>query len=115
MLVSGQITGRSQYMVARTIILASVVAGALASPATAQMVCSERDKFLKHLGDGYREAPIAMGLASNGMILEVLASATGSWTIILTKPTGLSCVVASGEAWEKIEQHLVLGPNEERI
>ena len=42
------------------IMLASVVAGALASPATAQMVCSERDKFLKHLGDGYSEAPIAM-------------------------------------------------------
>ena len=94
----------------RRIILASVVAGTLASPATAQMVCSERDKFLKHLGEGYSEAPVAMGLASNGTVLEVLASTKGTWTIILTKPNGLSCVVASGEAWEKIEQHLALGP-----
>ena len=80
------------------------------SPATGQMVCSERDKFLKRLGEKYLEAPVAMGLAANGMILEVLASAKGTWTIIVTKPDGLSCAVASGKAWEKIEQHLALGP-----
>ncbi len=94
----------------RKILLASVVTSFLASPAVAQMVCSERAKFLKHLGDGYSEAPIAMGLASNGTVLEVLASNKGSWTIILTKPDGMSCVVASGEAWEQVEQHLALGP-----
>ena len=94
----------------RKIMLASVLAGTLASSAAAQMVCSERDKFLKHLGDGYAEAPIAMGLASNGTVLEVLASTKGTWTIILTKPNGLSCVVASGEAWEAIERQLALGP-----
>ena len=94
----------------RKVILASVIAGSLASPAAAQMVCSDRDKFLKHLGDGYSESPVAMGLASNGTVLEVLASTNGTWTISLTKPNGLSCVVASGEAWEQIEQHLALGP-----
>ena len=52
----------------------------------------------------------ATNLASNGTVLEVLASNKGSWTIILTKPDGMSCVVASGEAWEQVEQHLALGP-----
>ncbi|MCG8692806.1 MAG: hypothetical protein MI806_16515 [Minwuiales bacterium] len=81
-----------------------------ASPAMAQMVCSERDKFLKHLGDGYKEAPVAMGLASNGSVLEVLASGKGTWTIILTMPNGTSCVVASGEAWEQVKEKIALGP-----
>lgn len=80
--------------------------------AEAQMVCSERDKFLKHLGgDQYKEAPVAMGLASNGSVLEVLASKEGdTWTIILTMPNGTSCVVASGEAWEDLKDKIPLGP-----
>ena len=95
----------------RRIVLASIIMGALISPAMAQIVCSKRDTFLKRLGDGHSESPVAMGLASNGNILEVLASTEGTWTIIITKPNGMSCAVASGEAWEQIENHLALGPD----
>ncbi|MBH62904.1 MAG: hypothetical protein CL569_10755 [Alphaproteobacteria bacterium] len=79
-----------------------VAAGALllmASSASAQMLCKERTTFLRHLGATYSEAPVAMGLANNGSVLEVLSSkGGGTWTIIVTKPSGLSCIVASGEA-----------------
>ena len=88
-----------------TALLASFVS----VPVLAQAVCSDRGKFLDHLSDGYKEAPVAMGLASNGSVLEVLASDKGSWTIILTMPNGVSCVVASGEAWEKVEK-VAMGP-----
>ena len=95
----------------RKVILAGILATTMmTSSAMAQMVCSERAKFLKHLGEGYSEAPVSMGLASNGSILEVLASQKGTWTIILTMPNGKSCVVASGEAWEDVDQKLALGP-----
>jgi len=96
----------------RKVILAGILATTMVttSSAMAQMVCSERAKFLKHLGDGYSEAPVSMGLASNGSVLEVLASQKGTWTIILTMPNGTSCVVASGEAWEIVDQKLALGP-----
>ncbi len=93
----------------RTFILAVALA-LISAPATAQMVCSDRDKFLELLGDQHAEAPVAMGLASNGTVLEVLASTKRTWTIILTKPNGLSCVVAAGEAWEWIEQQLAFDP-----
>ncbi|MDP7547755.1 MAG: hypothetical protein QGF20_10715 [Alphaproteobacteria bacterium] len=43
-------------------------------------------------------------MSSNGTVVEVLASESGSWTIILTKPNGASCVVATGQAWETIER-----------
>ncbi len=94
----------------RKLVLATVLTGVMASPAMAQMVCSDRDKFLKHLNDGYSEAPVAMGLASNGSVLEVLASGKGTWTIILTMPDGQSCVVASGEAWEQLKEKMAQGP-----
>jgi len=45
-----------------------------------------------------------MGLASNGSIVEVIASESGeTWTIIVTPPEGKSCVVASGTFWESME------------
>jgi hypothetical protein len=86
------------------------VATALAWPAAAQAVCGEREKFIDHLSNSYAEAPVAIGLASNGNVLEVLKSdKAGTWTIIVTRPNGMSCVVASGEAWEELPK-LALGP-----
>ena len=42
-----------------------------------------------------------MGLMTDGRIIEVLASEQGSWTMIVTKPSGESCGLASGDAWMK--------------
>lgn len=91
------------------IIAAVLVATSLALPASAQSVCGERGKFLEHLGSNYQEGPVAMGLVSDGSVLEVLTSKKGSWTIIVTQPDGKSCVVAAGESWEDVPL-LVAGP-----
>ena len=88
-------------MIKKVVILASILS-ALSLPAMAQVVCSERGKFLERLASGFEETPVAMDLASNGSVLEVLASDDGTWTIIVTTPKGRSCVVASGEAWEDV-------------
>ena len=88
-------------MLRKIVMLASVLS-VLSIPAMAQVVCSECGKFLERLAKGYEEAPIAMGLAANGSVVEVLASNGGSWTIIVTNPAGKSYVVASGEAWESV-------------
>jgi hypothetical protein len=39
-------------------------------------------------------------------VFEVLASPSGSFTIILTQPNGLSCVMAAGENWENLPKRL---------
>lgn len=88
----------------RRTILATLAAMMVASTATAQTMCSKRSKFLDSLAQGYAESPVAMGLVSNGSVLEVLTSEKGTWTIIVTLPNGMSCVVASGEAWEEVER-----------
>ena len=50
-----------------------------------------------------------MGLTSTGSMLEVLTSpAGGSWTVIMTMPNGVSCLVAAGENWESVKP-LVVG------
>jgi hypothetical protein len=85
----------------------------LASPAAAQqqLQCSQRTLVLTTLSDKYEEKPVAMGLASNGGVLEVLSNGEGStWTIIVTMPNGMSCMVAAGENWEQIQQ-TSLGPS----
>ena len=74
------------------------------APAFAQSAaCSSRDEVLKQLSAEYSEAPIAMGIASNGGVVEFLSAPAGqSWTIILTLPNGLSCLIAAGESWESV-------------
>ena len=76
--------------------------GLQADPASAEQVCGERTKLMTHLGENYAEAPVAMGLTSAGAVIEVLTSTTGSWTFLVTYPTGQTCMVASGEGWETL-------------
>ena len=85
---------------ASAVILATV----LSQPVAAQQpACTKRGDVVAHLGKKYSEAPVAMGLANNGGVIEVLSSKTGeSWTIIITMPNGTACMIAAGENWEAI-------------
>jgi hypothetical protein len=47
---------------------------------------------------------VAGGIAASGNILEVFAAPDGgSWTIIVTRPDGMSSVIAEGEGWTFVE------------
>ncbi|MDP6708177.1 MAG: hypothetical protein QF893_17670 [Alphaproteobacteria bacterium] len=93
-----------------TLTLAAFATLVLATPSLAQSICGERSRFLDQLSERYGENPAAIGLVSNGSLLEVLTSKQGSWTIIVTKPSGVSCVLASGESWESVPT-LAMGPS----
>ncbi len=69
-------------------------------------MCGERGAVVTSLEKTYSETPVSMGLASNGAIIEILASPSGTFTIILTRPNGLSCVMAAGENWEDLPKRL---------
>lgn len=72
----------------------------LTGPAEAQgPQCAPREAILKSLSKNYKEAPVNMGVTSTGSLLEVLASPSGSWTILVTVPGGPTCMVSSGEGW----------------
>ena len=88
--------------------LALLAVGALSlrpDPASAQgapAVCEARDSLLTQLERKYGEVPVAIGVA-DGALIELLTAKDGmTWTIILTSPKGMSCLVASGDGWRPI-------------
>jgi len=78
--------------------------------ATAAELCTPRDVLVRQLGADYAETTVARGLSHQGVVVEVFSSGDGStWTIVVTRPNGASCVVAAGEAWMKVER-VATGP-----
>lgn len=83
--------------------LAALLIGAIALPASAtQAICGNHRDVLDRLKQAYSETPVSIGVASNGAIIEVLASSQGTWTIVMTQPNGVSCLMAVGEGWQEV-------------
>ncbi len=75
------------------------------APASAQAACAPHAEVTKQLANGHSENPVGIGLANNGAVVEVFSSSDGSsWTIIMTMPNGMSCLVTAGEYWESLPE-----------
>tara|TARA_R110002072_G_scaffold27730_12_gene90000 strand:+ start:58 stop:390 length:333 start_codon:yes stop_codon:yes gene_type:complete len=69
--------------------------------------CGPREAVVTRLAEGYGETRQSIGIGGNNAVVEVFASAdTGSWTITVTAPGGLTCLVASGQAFEELAEAL---------
>ena len=91
-------------MIRRFLIALGFGAALLAAfPAFAQMRCGLHADVINGLERKYNEQPVGMGLSVDGHLVEIFSSANGSWTILVTQPGGISCFVAAGEDWERIE------------
>lgn len=67
--------------------------------------CAPRDVVLERLADRFGETRQSIRLAGQGQLVEVFASdATGSWTITVTLPSGITCLVASGQSFERLAE-----------
>ena len=82
------------------LVVLAILAGA--ADAAAQPVCGTRAILLKQLASEYQEAPTGIGLDSNGSVVELLTSKGGTWTLMVTRPNGRTCLVGTGEAWQPI-------------
>ncbi len=80
--------------------LVSAILGS--SPASAQAVCGDHSEILAKLEEVHSEKPRAIAVSADGKLLEVVVSATGSWSILLTHPNRHTCVVATGQDWESL-------------
>jgi hypothetical protein len=92
------------------VVVVALMATSFASVAEAQQVCGKRAEFVTRLDATYKETTSGIGLINNGTVIEVLTSREGSWTILMTKTNGMSCVVASGQAWESVPKQIASGP-----
>ena len=84
-----------------------VIAASFVLPLAAQAQsqnCGNRELVVERLTSKYGESRQSIGMAPKGRVVEVYASTeTGTWTITVTTPNGVTCLVASGRSYEDID------------
>ena len=85
-------------------LAAIAIALFMATSAVAQqmpVVCQPHDKIATRLLEEYRETVVARALAGDALF-ELFASAVGSWTVVITRPSmnNLACIQGTGTALE---------------
>ncbi|MBT9384809.1 hypothetical protein KM176_13145 [Pseudooceanicola sp. CBS1P-1] len=62
--------------------------------------CAPRAVVIDRLHTAFGETPRSVGLGANNAMVELFASdESGTWTITATSPDGMTCLLASGEAY----------------
>jgi hypothetical protein len=65
--------------------------------------CAERSILVERLASTFGETRIGVGYqGQSGALIELFAVENGTWTIVLSLPSGVSCVVAVGEVWQTV-------------
>ncbi len=67
-----------------------------------QVQCAKHNQMVGLLSEKYSENPVAMGTVNEDRFMQLFVSSRGSWTILVTKTDGESCIVAAGHNWEKL-------------
>jgi hypothetical protein len=65
--------------------------------------CADHAQIVERLATSYGESRQSVGLSSDNAMVEIFASAeTGSWTIVVTRPDGPSCLIAAGQSFQQV-------------
>lgn len=92
----------------RTMKAMIMFAGAvlLAPQASAQQSnCAPRENVVDQLSERFGEARQSIGMASQGRVVEMYASPeTGTWTLTMTLPTGMTCIIGAGQSFERVDE-----------
>ncbi|MCH7935674.1 MAG: hypothetical protein IH994_01115 [Proteobacteria bacterium] len=87
-------------------VLFGLFLAALTAPAahaqTIPQLCDNRSDMLSALDGNFSEKPVSLGLSHDGRVVEVLKSPDDTWTIILTAPNGVSCLLIAGNYWRNV-------------
>ena len=88
------------------IVVSGFALSVVASVAQAgQPTCGSRDSIVAKLKANYQESHRASGLESNTKMIEIWTSEkSGSWTILVTQASGVSCIAAAGKNWLDMPQ-----------
>ena len=80
-------------------LVASVVVLATSIPAMAQLNCATRTEIVELLGQDFREKQNAIGLSADGRLVEIFSADDGTWTMLITTPDSISCLITHGQDW----------------
>lgn len=91
-------------LVAAFLFLAPGVVPAVAA------VCMDHKTLTDYLSEKFKEQPKAVGLVAAAGLMSVYVSPKGTWTILMTNPQGVACIVAAGDGYETFEPDLPQDP-----
>ena len=91
-------------VIVRSLLAAAVILPLTGAPAGAQKMCSQHGKVIGQFAKVHKENPVAGGLTQDGRLIEVLSTDDGrTWTMVVSKPNGETCVMMAGEGWRKLK------------
>lgn len=95
----------SQQMFALSFGLAVLLSATQVAQGAPQ--CDSREAVTTLLADRYGETRRSVGLAGQAAVMELYASdETGTWSITMTMPDGMMCLMASGSNYEAVTEEL---------
>lgn len=93
--------------------LAMVAAALMVTGGTAladEPICGTRAEIMKPLIEKFGERSVGIGQDESGMLVELLTNADGStWTLLVHRPDGSTCVLTVGENWQTHKNQASLG------
>ena len=97
-------------MIRKSFLLGAALAASCLTATAAQAQsrnCADHAMVVERLATGYGESRQSIGIGADGTVVEIFASLdTGTWTITVTRAGGPTCLVASGEAFQHVEEEL---------
>ena len=77
-------------------------AGAGGASPIAEVICEDSARMQARLGSRYGPEPHATALRERGdQVMEVWRAPGGDWALVARYATGMSCLLAMGEAWQE--------------
>jgi len=90
----------------RFLLTATLTAGFLIvapdNASEAQTPCEKRADTVVQLQKRYRDYRVFAG----GVLLEAFASPSGTFSILVTRPNGIRCLIAAGHGWTAVKPKL---------
>lgn len=90
------------WIIATVMTVAIVLVSTTLSQAANRM-CGNRSSLVEMLINKYNETPRALGLSSsNKLAMEIYVSEKGTWTVMMTTTSGITCIMAAGNSWQQV-------------
>jgi hypothetical protein len=88
----------------KRILTSALLFGMIATgPPASAAPCGVRDLMVERLLSHHKEQLTATGLQNERSVVEVWTSKDGSFTILITRADGISCMVSAGHHWTAVE------------
>jgi hypothetical protein len=84
------------------ILLGSCAAAPVSAQQQGQAQCYPRETLVQAL-EKIGERRASQALSSQGLLTETWVAPNGAWTITVTGPNYVSCIVLHGQSWDVVE------------